>query len=95
LGRQLQELAAAQASVDHDFCVLVDQFDNGHAVRWFDGIRSTAHYVSQAASTPTWSSDPVTGPTRIFPAHAGEGFSLHECVRVLFDIAVADLSDVA
>ena len=50
LGRQLQELAASQASVDHDFCVLVDQFDTGHAVRWFDGIRSTAHYIAWACS---------------------------------------------
>jgi len=27
LGRELQSLAAAQASLDHDFCVLVDRFD--------------------------------------------------------------------
>jgi len=27
LGRQLQSLAAGKASLDHDFCVLVDQFD--------------------------------------------------------------------
>jgi len=27
-------------------------------------------------------------PTRIFPTHAGAGFSLDECVRVLFDIIV-------
>ena len=27
LGRELQSLAAAQASLDHDFCVLVNRFD--------------------------------------------------------------------
>ena len=27
-------------------------------------------------------------PTRIFPAHAGAGFSLHECVRMLFGITL-------
>jgi len=50
---------------------------------------------SQAATTPTWTSDPVTGPSRILPAHAGQGFDLHECVRVLFDITLDDLSQVA
>jgi Domain of unknown function (DUF222) len=44
MGRRLQEMAASQAGLDHDFCVLVDQFDSTDAVRWFDGIRSTAHY---------------------------------------------------
>ncbi|HEY5476079.1 MAG TPA: hypothetical protein VIK11_05110 [Tepidiformaceae bacterium] len=39
--------------------------------------------------------DPATGPSRIFPAHAGQGFDLHECIRVLFDIALDDLPDVA
>jgi hypothetical protein len=43
LGRQLQSLAAAQASLDHDFCVLVDQFDAVGAIAHFDGIKSTAH----------------------------------------------------
>jgi len=32
LGRRLQELAASQAGLDHDFCVLVDQFDAADAV---------------------------------------------------------------
>jgi len=41
LGRRLQEMAASQAALDHDFCVLVDQFDSTDAVRWFDGVRST------------------------------------------------------
>jgi len=50
LGRRLQELAASQAGLDHDFCVLVDQFDAADAVRWFDGIRSTAHYIAWACS---------------------------------------------
>ncbi len=30
LGRELQELAAAQAGLDDDFCDLVDRFDAGH-----------------------------------------------------------------
>jgi len=50
---------------------------------------------SQATTAPAWTFDPATGPSRIFPAHAGQGFSLHECVRVLFDITLDDLSDVA
>ena len=50
LGRGLQELAASRAGLEHDFCVLVDQFDSTDAVRWFDGIRSTAHYVAWACS---------------------------------------------
>ena len=50
LGRRLQEMAASQAGLDHDFCVLVDQFDAADAVRWFDGIRSTAHYIAWACS---------------------------------------------
>jgi hypothetical protein len=50
LGRQLQSLAAAQASLDHDFCVLVDQFDAAGAIAHFDGIKSTAHYLAWACS---------------------------------------------
>lgn len=50
LGRQLQKLAAAQASLDHDFCVLVDQFDETGAMAHFDGIKSTAHYLAWACS---------------------------------------------
>jgi len=50
LGRQLQSLAAAQASLDHDFCVLVDQFDAVGAIAHFDGIKSTAHYLAWACS---------------------------------------------
>ena len=34
-------------------------------------------------------------PTRIFPQHAGEGFSLDECVRVLFDITIEEPVPVA
>jgi hypothetical protein len=50
---------------------------------------------SQVTTARDWTFDPATGPSRIFPAHAGQGFSLHECVRVLFDITLDDLSDVA
>ncbi len=50
LGRELQSLAAAQASLDHDFCVLVDRFDETGAVAYFDGIRSTAHYLAWACA---------------------------------------------
>lgn len=50
LGRQLQSLAAAQASLDHDFCVLVDHFDAVGAIEHFDGITSTAHYLAWACS---------------------------------------------
>jgi hypothetical protein len=50
LGRELQTLAAAQASMDHDFCVLVDRFDDTGAVAYFDGIRSTAHYLAWACA---------------------------------------------
>ena len=32
LGRELQSLAAAQASLDHDFCVLVNRFDATGAI---------------------------------------------------------------
>jgi hypothetical protein len=50
LGRQLQSLAAAQASLDHDFCVVVDKFDETGAIAHFDGIKSTAHYLAWACS---------------------------------------------
>lgn len=50
LGRELQSLAAAQASLDHDFCVLVDRFDESGAVAYFDGIQSTAHYLAWACA---------------------------------------------
>lgn len=50
---------------------------------------------SQATTAPAWTFGPATGPSRILPAHAGQGFSLHECVRVLFDITLDGLSDVA
>ncbi len=50
LGLELQSLAAAQASLDHDFCVLVNRFDETGAVAYFDGIRSTAHYLAWACA---------------------------------------------
>lgn len=50
LGRRMQELAAVQASLDHDFISLVDEFDTGKCVGWFDGIKSTAHYIAWACS---------------------------------------------
>lgn len=50
LGRELQGLAAAQASLEHDFCVLVDRFDASGAIAYFDGIQSTAHYLAWACA---------------------------------------------
>jgi hypothetical protein len=50
LGRELQSLAAAQASLDHDFCVLVNRFDATGAIAHFDGIQSTAHYLAWACA---------------------------------------------
>ena len=46
LGRELQTLAAAQASLDHDFCMLVDQFDATDAIAFFHGMKTTAHYLA-------------------------------------------------
>ena len=50
MGRELQGLAAAQASLEHDFCVLVDRFDASGAIAYFDGIQSTAHYLAWACA---------------------------------------------
>lgn len=50
LGRELQSLAAAQACLDHDFCVLVDRFDASGALAYFVGIKSTAHYLAWACA---------------------------------------------
>lgn len=50
LGRELQALAGLQATVDHDFCVLVDRFDASGALAYFDGMKSTAHWVAWACS---------------------------------------------
>lgn len=50
LGRDLQRLASAQAVLDHDFCQLVDQFDEGAGITWFDGIKSTAHFLAFSCS---------------------------------------------
>ena len=50
LGRELQSLATAQASLDHHFCVLVDRFDASGAIAYFDGIQSTAHYLAWACA---------------------------------------------
>lgn len=35
----LQALAGLQATVDHDFCVLVDRFDASGALAYFDGMQ--------------------------------------------------------
>lgn len=50
LGRDLQRLACAQAVLDHDFCTLVDQFDAGVGITWFEGIKSTAHFLAFSCS---------------------------------------------
>lgn len=50
LGRRLQELAAAQAGLDHDFCALVDRFDAGEGIGWFQGLKTTAHFLAWACS---------------------------------------------
>lgn len=50
LGVRLQQVAAAQASLDHDFISLVDEFDAGRGFGWFDGIKSTTHFVAWACS---------------------------------------------
>jgi hypothetical protein len=50
LGRELQSLAAAQASLDHDFCALVDDFDATDAIRYFHGMKSSAHYLAWACA---------------------------------------------
>ena len=49
MGRELQSLAAAQVSLDHDFCVL-NRFDATGAIAHFDGIQSTAHYLAWACA---------------------------------------------
>lgn len=50
LGRELQILAATQASMDHDFCQLVDRFDQTGAISFFAGMKSTAHYLAWSCS---------------------------------------------
>ena len=50
LGRELQELAAAQAGLDHEFCQLVDRFDAGEGIGWFQGLKTTAHFLAWACS---------------------------------------------
>lgn len=54
LGRELQELAATQAGLDHEFCRLVDRFDAGEGIGWFRGLKTTAHFLAWACSmSPT------------------------------------------
>lgn len=43
-------------------------------------------YAQSDVGHRTGRDDPPPDPARIFPPHAGIGFQLHECVRVLFDI---------
>lgn len=50
LGRELQRLACAQARLDHDFCDLVARFDESQAIGWFQGVKSTAHFLAFACS---------------------------------------------
>lgn len=50
LGKQLQAMAGRQAILDHDFCGLVDRFDAGRGAGFYDGVKSTAHFLSWACS---------------------------------------------
>ncbi|MGV8850245.1 MAG: hypothetical protein ACOH16_11945 [Propionibacteriaceae bacterium] len=54
-----------------------------------DGYIGWRHADSIAVVLESLSADRAEDdPTRIFPTHAGAGFSLDECVRVLFDITL-------
>ncbi len=50
LGREMQRLASAQAGLDHDFCALVARFDEGEGIGWFQGLKTTAHFLAFACS---------------------------------------------
>ena len=62
---------------------------DGYVGAWrnIDDITLILAMRAQAAAT--------ADPTRIFPTHGGAGFSLNDCVRVLFDITTEDLTDEA
>lgn len=50
LGRRMQQLAARQAELSHDFLSTLGEFDACGAVKHFRDIKSTAHYVAWACS---------------------------------------------
>jgi hypothetical protein len=61
--------------------------DGYRAWRNIDDITMILPKRAEAAAT--------AAPTRISPTHGGAGFSLNDCVRVLFDITTEDLTDEA
>ena len=71
-------------------CPEASAFDaDGYLPVWRNIDDITLTLAMRAQSTAS------ADPTRIFPPHGGAGFSLHECVRVLFDITTEDLTDAA
>ncbi len=63
---------------------------------WLDQITPDAltNLLARTRAETPREHQPVD-PTRIFPPHAGAGFNLHECVRVLFDIQQPELTTAA
>jgi len=61
--------------------------DGYRAWRNIDDITMILAMRAEAAAT--------AAPTRIFPTNGGAGFSLNDCVRVLFGITSEDLTDEA
>ncbi len=54
LGGQLQGLAVANSRMEHEFCRLVVAFDQGEAIGWYRGLKSTAHFLAWACEmTPS------------------------------------------
>ncbi len=53
-GGQLQGLAVANSRMEHEFCRLVVAFDQGEAIGWYRGLKSTAHFLAWACEmTPS------------------------------------------
>ena len=50
LGTRLQGLTAARSQLDHEFLTVLAEFDAIDGWHWFDGVTSTAHWLSWACS---------------------------------------------
>lgn len=50
LGTRLQGLTAARSQLDHEFLTVLAEFDAADGWHWFDGVTSTAHWLSWACS---------------------------------------------
>lgn len=68
LARRMQSVAASQAQLDHDFCVMVERFDSGDALAHFHGIKSTAHFVAWACSMSAGAAREHVRVARVLPS---------------------------